>query len=312
MTFSVVARDSATGDLGIAVASKFLAVGAVVSHARAGTGAVATQALANVRYGPEGLDLMGGAVAASEALRQLVEADEGRDHRQAGFVDAHGRCASHTGANCVPWAGGRTADGLAVQGNLLAGAAVVDAAYETFLAGGLPFPELLLRALKAGDEEGGVRRGRQSAALLVVRDGGGYGGGSDRWIDLRTDDHVAPIDELARLLELNHLYLDRPDAADLVAIDESLATEMRELLTRVGYTPEQVEPGGGLSAVVAAMGVPRTGEPRQAPPGWDEAWEAALSEWMSIENLEERSAARGWLDPRVLEFMRDKAGDSVG
>ena len=311
MTFSVVARDSATGDLGIAVASKFLAVGAVVSYARAGAGAVATQALANVRYGQEGLDLMASAIPAPEALNRLVEADEGRDHRQAGLVDSGGGCASYTGANCIPWAGGRTAEGLAVQGNLLAGAAVVDAAYVTFLAGGLPFPELLLRALKAGDEQGGDRRGRQSAALLVVREGGGYGGGSDRWIDLRSDDHVAPIDELARLLQLNHLYLDRPDAADLIAIDESLAAELRELLTRVGYTPELVQRGGGLSAVVAAMGVPQTGEPREAPAGWDAAWEAALTEWMSIENLEERTAARGWLDPRVLEFIRHKAGASV-
>ena len=307
MTFSVVARDSATGDLGIAVASKFLAVGAVVSHARADAGAVATQALANVRYGPEGLALMADGVAAGEALNRLIEADEGRDQRQAGFVDARGGCASHTGSGCIPWAGGRTADGLAVQGNLLAGPAVVDAAYETFLAGGLPFPELLLRALRAGDEEGGDRRGRQSAALLVVREGGGYGGGSDRWIDLRADDHAAPIDELARLLQLNHLYLDRPDAADLIAIDEPLAAELRKLLARVGYTPEQVQRGGGLAAVVAALGVPQTGEPREVPQGWDDAWEAALTEWMSIENLEERTAARGWLDPRVLEFMRDKA-----
>ena len=154
------------------------------------------------------------------------------------MVDAHGGSATFTGSECIPWAGGRTADGVAVQGNLLAGASVVDAAFETFAGGGLPFPELLLRALKAGDDAGGDRRGRQSAALLVVRENGGYGGNNDRWIDLRVDDHVAPIDELGRLLELNHLYLDRPDPADLLAIDETLAGQLRSMLTAVDYSPD--------------------------------------------------------------------------
>lgn len=306
MTFSIVARDPLTGDLGIAVASKFLAVGAVVSHARAGTGALATQALANVHYGPDGLALLAGGASAADTLRQLVQADEGRDHRQAGAVDSHGGAATYTGSGCINWAGGRTADGVTVQGNLLAGGAVVDATLETYLEGALPFPERLLGALKAGDDQGGDMRGRQSAALLVVREGGGYGGGSDRWIDLRVDDHTAPIDELGRLLELNHLYLDRPAVDDLVAIDESLAGELRRLLERAGYTPESVSTGGGLAEVVAALGISRTGEPRPLPGNWDEAWEAALNEWMSVENLEERLAAQGWIDPRVVEFLRGR------
>jgi uncharacterized Ntn-hydrolase superfamily protein len=308
MTFSIVARDPVSGDLGIAVASKFLAVGAVVPHARAGVGAIATQALANVRYGPEGLALLTEGLGAADALAKLTAADEGRDHRQAGIVDAGGGSASHTGSGCIPWAGGRTAAGVAAQGNLLAGAAVVDALFETFLAGGAAFPELLLRAMKAGDDQGGDRRGRESAALLVVREQGGYGGGSDRWIDLRVDDHQAPIDELSRLLELNHLYLDRPDPADLLPIDEPTAAELRTALAKAGYDPRNIDPEKGLARILEGSGITRTGTPREVPAGWDQGWEAALAEWMSVENLEERMTASGWIDPRVLAFLRAKSG----
>jgi uncharacterized Ntn-hydrolase superfamily protein len=308
MTFSIVARDPATGDLGVSVASKFLAVGAVVSHARANVGAVATQALANVRFGADGLALLVEGVGAQDACRRLIEGDDGRDHRQLGIVDALGGSATFTGSGCIDWAGGRTGEGVAVQGNLLAGGAVVDSAFEAYAAGGLPFPELLLRALKAGDDAGGDRRGRQSAALLVVREAGGYGGATDRWIDLRVDDHPGPIDELGRLLELNHLYLDRPDASDLIPIDEQLAGRLQTMLARVDYTPQRIQRSGGLAAVIEAMGVPRTGEPRDLPANWDSAWEAALAEWMSIENLEERSAASGWIDPRVVDFLHAKSG----
>jgi uncharacterized Ntn-hydrolase superfamily protein len=307
VTFSIVARDPVTGDLGVAVASKFLAVGSVVPHARAEVGALATQALANVTYGPEGLDLLAAGVSAAEAVRRLTEADAGRDQRQLGIVDAAGGSASYSGSGCIPWAGGRTLDGVAAQGNLLAGAQVVDALIETFAAGGAPFPELLVRALEAADEAGGDRRGRQSAALLVVRAGGGYGGGSDRWIDLRVDDHPTPPGELSRLLELNHLYLDRPATADLLPIDVALAIELQRLLTSVGYSPASIG-RGGLSEVVERLGLPRTGEPRTPPDEWDQAWDAVLTEWMSVENLEERAAARGWVDPRVVAFLRARAG----
>jgi uncharacterized Ntn-hydrolase superfamily protein len=308
MTFSIVARDPATGDLGIAVASKFLAVGAVVPVARAGVGAIATQALANVRYGPEGLALLAAGKSAAGTLNELTQADEGRDHRQAGMVDANGGSATYTGSGCIPWAGGRTADGLAVQGNILAGASVVDASFETFLAGGAAFPELLLRALKAGDAEGGDMRGRESAALLVVREGGGYGGGNDRWIDLRVDDHPEPFGELSRLLELNHLYLDTPDAADLLPIDEALAAELRSGLAKAGYDPRELDADKGLARILEGSGITRTGTPREAPEAWDLSWEAALTEWMSVENLESRMAARGWIDPRVVAFLREKSG----
>ena len=177
----------------------------------------------------------------------------------------------------------------------------------THIQGGLPFPELLLKALNAADDQGGDRRGRQSAALFVVREGGGYGGGNDRWIDLRVDDHLAPIDEVARLLALNHLYLDRPALEDLLPIDEQLAGELQKLLTTVDYTPEKVARGGGLAEIVERFGLVRTGEPRMAPENWGPGWDSALTEWMSVANLEERAAAFGWIDPRVLEHLRETA-----
>ena len=309
MTFSIVARDPATGDLGIAVASKFLAVGSVVPHARAGVGAIATQALANVSYGPDGLDLLAGGTSASDAVGRLTGADDGRDHRQLGIVDAHAGAATYTGSACIPWAGGRTADGVAVQGNILTGADVVDAVIETYLAArGTAFPERLMAALAAGDLRGGDRRGRQSAALFIVREGGGYGGGNDRWLDLRVDDHETPIPELRRILDISHLLLDRPRPEDLRAIDEGLADQLRHDLQRLGYTPETINRQTGLAAVAESAGLKRTGEARAVPANWDDGWQAALDEWMGTENLEERAAARGWIDPRVLEHLRAKAG----
>jgi uncharacterized Ntn-hydrolase superfamily protein len=308
MTFSIVARDPATGDLGIAVASKFLAVGAVVPWAQAGIGAVATQALANVRYGPDGLAYLKAGKSAADALDALTQADEGRDHRQAGIVDAAGGSATYTGTGCIPWAGGRTAPGVTAQGNLLAGPGVVDALIETYLAGGAAFPELLMRALKAADDQGGDRRGRQSAALLIVREGGGYSGGNDRWMDLRVDEHPAPIDELSRILDVGHLLLDRPAVADLLPIDETLADELRRRLTSIGFAPDKLDMSNSLAEIIERAGLTRTGEPRDLPSNWDATWTGALDEWMGIENLEERSAARGWIDPRVLEFLREKSG----
>jgi uncharacterized Ntn-hydrolase superfamily protein len=308
MTFSIVARDPLTGDLGVGVASKFLAVGSVVSHAQAGVGAVATQALANFTYGSNGLAILGSGVSAAEAVKQLTEADEGRDHRQLGIVDASGGAATYTGSSCIDWAGGRTADGVAAQGNLLAGKQVVDALIETYLGGGLTFPELLLSSLKAADDAGGDRRGRQSCALLVVRENGGYGGNNDRMLDLRVDDSDNPIDGVAKLLALYHLYGDRPRAEDLLPIDDTLAAELQRLLERSGYTPATTTRGSGLAALIDSLGAERVGEPRPTPERWNERWQGAMSEWMSVENLEERMTAKGWIDPRVLEHLRSRAG----
>jgi uncharacterized Ntn-hydrolase superfamily protein len=312
MTFSIVARDRATGDLAVAVQSKFLAVGAVVPWARAGIGAIATQAFANVAYGPDGLDALAAGATAEEALERLVAGDDFRAERQVGIVDAAGRAASHTGPGCFRWAGGRVGDDFAAQGNILASAAVVDALAERFMAGGRPFPELLVECLAAADAAGGDRRGRQSAALLVVRDGGGYGGGNDRWIDLRVEDHADPIGELGRILALQRLYFDRPSAEDLVPIDPALASELRGLLASLGAGP-----GGPLGATYQPMSGepaaderPAIGTARDLPDGWDLDWQRALLDWMAVENLEERTAATGWVDPSVVDFIRRRGGRS--
>jgi len=312
VTYSIVARDPETGDLGVAVQSKFLAVGAVVPWAKARIGAIATQAFANVDYGPKGLALLAEGHSADGALRQLVAADDGREHRQAGIVDARGGSATHTGRECFAWAGGRTGENYAAQGNILADVPVVDRLVDTFLAGGKPFPELLVACLSAAEEAGGDRRGRESASILVVRESGGFGGGNDRWIDLRVDQHDDPIGELGRVLAFQRLYYDRPDVADLVPLDEDNAGELRVLLTALGGGP-----GGRFGTVYRRMSGepaedddphPAVGEPRPFPSNWDEAWQRALHEWMDVANLEARVVAPGWVDPRVVEILRSAQG----
>jgi uncharacterized Ntn-hydrolase superfamily protein len=322
MTYSIVALDPATGDLGVATQSKFLAVGAVVPWARAGVGAIATQSFANVAYGPDGLHGLRAGHSASEVLERLIAGDPLREQRQAGIVDAHGGSATHTGRECFAWAGGRTGPGFAAQGNILAGAAVVDGIAETFTAGGKPFPELLVACLAAAEAGGGDRRGRESSALLIVRDKGGYGGGNDIWIDLRVDHHDDPVGELGRLLELQHLYLDKPAVSELLPLEAALAGELRTLMTRIG-----AQPGGAFGSVYQPMWQvtgweppatagedagdaerPMTGEPRPLPQEWDDTWQGALWDWMGVENLEARTAAPGWIDPRVLAVLRSRAG----
>lgn len=209
-TYSIVAFDPATGDLGVAVQSKFFGVGTVVPWAKAGVGAVATQASANITYGPEGLRLLEAGKTPQEAIATLTEADEGRETRQCGMVDAKGNAAGHTGKDCLAYAGNRTGKHFAVQGNILAGEQVLEAmasAYETAQkAGEGELADWLMAALQAGEDAGGDSRGRQSAALLVVRDRAGYGGASDRYIDLRVEDHTDPTRELARLLEIHKKF----------------------------------------------------------------------------------------------------------
>lgn len=306
MTFSIVARDAQTGDLGVAVQSKFLAVGVVVPWARAGVGAVATQAFANVGYGPRALDAMAAGSTAQEALDQLVAVDDLREDRQVGVVDVSGNAASHTGRHCFRWAGARVGDGYAAQGNILAGSGVVDAMAERFLAGGLRFPELLVACLAEADAAGGDRRGRESAALLVVRAGGGYGGGNDRWVDLRVDHHPDPIAELDRLLVLHRLYMGRLAVSDLIPLTPSLAADLRRQLLSLGAGPGSLlEPMYEHMAGEAMSNEPRPfiGIVAPFPDGWDAEWQRAFVDWMAVENLEDRIAAPGWVDPRVVEFI---------
>jgi len=202
-TFSIVAVDPESGEAGVAVASRFFSVGSVVPWAKAGVGAVATQSFANTSYGPRGLDLLERGVTAEEALQALLRSDDGRDTRQVGIVGAKGDSATYSGAKCNAWAGGRHGPDYAVQGNILTGEPVVAALEKGFLESkGKPLAERLYAALKAGDAAGGDSRGHQSAALLVVRDHGGYNGFTDRAIDIRVDDHADPIGELGRLLDI--------------------------------------------------------------------------------------------------------------
>lgn len=276
MTFSIVAYDETTGSWGVAVASKFLAVGALVPWGRAGAGAIATQAMVNLGYGPAGLQLLEAGVGAEDTIAQMTKADQGRDHRQIGVVDARGEAATFTGAECLEWAGGVASRGLAVQGNILAGPQVVAEAVTAYQAEQGPLARRLLGALAAGDAAGGDRRGRQGAALRVWREGGSYGGSLDLAVDLRVDDHTAPVAELYRLLDLHELYFTRPDPATLLPFEEDLSREVAALLDALGHDP--TGPGGLTSA---------------------------LAEWAGVENLEERLAP-GHIDPQVLAILRSR------
>lgn len=213
-TFSVCGFDPATGDLGVAVQSKFFGVGSVVPWARANVGAIATQSYANVTYGPDGLKLLESGKGTKETVKQLTSSDEGRAQRQLGIVDAKGNSASYTGAKCNEWAGHIEGKHYCVQGNILAGEEVVKAmaaAYEQAQkVEGSELADWLVAALDAGQTAGGDKRGQQSAALLVVRDKGGYAGASDRYIDLRVEDDTEPIKELARLLEIHKKFYAGP------------------------------------------------------------------------------------------------------
>lgn len=279
-TFSIVALDPETGDLGVAVQSKFLAVGAVVPYARAGVGAVATQSYANLLYGSDGLQLLAEGLAPEEVINRLTGADSEARLRQVGLVDARGRSAAFTGEGCFEWAGHRTGPNVAVQGNILTGPETVDAMYETFLEAKGDLAARLVAALAAGQEAGGDRRGQQSAALLVVREGGSYGGFTDRYIDLRVDDHPRPIEELARLLDLWRVYFQAPRPEDILPLTEDRTREVQRLLRDLGYYQGEV------------TGV------------YDEATQTALRAFAGVENLEERLFEDARIDRTVLEFLQ--------
>jgi uncharacterized Ntn-hydrolase superfamily protein len=274
-TYSLVACDLAAREWGVAVQSKFLAVGAGVPAAEPGVGAIATQALANMRYCPDGLALLRRGLSAQDVVKRLTEADDGRDDRQVGVVDGQGRGATYTGSACLEWAGGAAGDGFAAQGNILVSADTVNALVETFEAGaGRPLAERLLDSLGAAQEAGGDRRGQQSAALLVVRKDGGYMGTSDAVVDLRVDDHPAPIEELRRIYRIHDLLFGETPAEEWLEVDEQLALELRERLIALGYDEEPLA--------------------------------EAFARWAGTENLEERVNGVGRIDPVVLEELRKR------
>jgi uncharacterized Ntn-hydrolase superfamily protein len=282
MTFSIVARDLQAGELGIAVQSKFLAVGAVVPWARAGVGAIATQSWANTTYGPRGLDLLASGLPANEVLAQLTRDDDRRALRQVGIVGMSGAPATYTGEECFPWAGGHIGEQYTCQGNILVGEDTVLAMARTFEETPGHLCDRLIAALSAGQAAGGDSRGQESAALLVVRDGGGYEGFNDRFIDLRVDDHPQPIDELRRILQLHKLYLSHTEPGDIMVIDHTLAVELQNLLTTSG------DYKGGITG------------------SYDETTRDAFRKFSGRENLEERWFEDARIDRVVLEFMRQK------
>src|SRR6476659_1709190 len=271
-TYSIAACDLEAGQWGVATQSKFLAVGSVVPWAEPGVGAVATQAYANPRYGPDGLALLRGGASAAETVKALTEADEGREHRQLGVVDATGGSASFTGSECFDWAGSQTGPYFAAQGNILVGEETVAALATTFTAtAGKPLAQRLLECLAAAQAAGGDRRGQQSAALLVVERDGGYAALSDVLVDLRVDDHAQPVAELARLYGAHDLLFGKTPREDWVAVDDALSAELGERLGRLGYD-------GDLAR--------------------------ALDAWAGTENLEERVDGVEQLDPVVLRELR--------
>src|SRR6476660_9962756 len=237
-TYSIAACDLEAGQWGVATQSKFLGVGSVVPWAEPGVGAIATQAYANPRYGPDGLALLREGLSAQEVVERLTQADDGRDHRQLGVVDGKGGSASYTGSECLEWAGGRTGPCYAAQGNILVSAETVDAIAETFESSKGTLAERLLNCLDAAQAAGGDRRGQQSAALLAVEQDGGYAKLSDTIVELRVEDHELPLEELRRLYRLHEALFGETPRDEWLTVDDALATELRERLAKLGYDGE--------------------------------------------------------------------------
>jgi uncharacterized Ntn-hydrolase superfamily protein len=273
-TYSIVAADLDADQWGVAVQSKFLSVGSVVPWAEPHVGAIATQAYANPRYGPNGLQLLREGLSAQEAVDHLTAADDGRDHRQLGIVDGKGDAATYTGKECMDWAGGRTGAGYAAQGNILVSGETVDAIAESFEAsGGRPLAERLIDCLAAGQAAGGDSRGQQSSALLVVERDGGYAQMSDVVVELRVEDHERPIEELWRIYVLHDEIFGSTPREQWLEVDEALGAELRERLAKLGYDGDLGE---------------------------------AFPSWAGKENFEDRVDGVEQIDPVVLEALRSR------
>lgn len=285
-TFSIVAYDPGREEWGVAVQSKFLAVGAIVGSARAKAGAVATQSFANYLYGSQGLDLMESGLSAEETIRQLTDEDDQRALRQVGVVDAKGNAATFTGKDCYDWAGGIAGAGFCAQGNILIPGTVEAMAkrFEEVRGGEGELADWLVEALDAGQQAGGDSRGRQSAAVLVVRANGGYGGNNDHYLDLRVDDHPDPIKELARITKIHHLFFGEVNKDDLVPLAD-VAADMQAILKKTGHYRG-----------------PQDGN-------FDDETRKALRALVGAENLEERWNGEGdFIDRMAVEFLREKFG----
>jgi uncharacterized Ntn-hydrolase superfamily protein len=281
-TFSIVACDLKSQAWGIAVASKMPSVGAVVPWAKAGIGAVATQSMANTTFGPRGLELMASGLSAEETLSKLLSRDRDREDRQVGLVDSKGRAASFTGSACFGWSGGLTGSGYAIQGTILPNVEIVREMEHSFLEAKGDLPERLLISLERGSRSGGDRRGRQSAALLVVKQKGGYGGYNDRWIDVRVDDHLNPVGQLGELLELHRLYSGKSPKSQKVRLEGSVVADVQGIMKGLGYyTPANSE--------------------------YDEATREAFRAFINNENFEARANPdEAWIDRPVLEYLMKK------
>ena len=283
-TFSIVARDPLNGDLGVIVQSKFPAVGSVVPWAKANIGAIATQAWANVGYGPNGLHLLKNGHSASETLKTLLNADEGREHRQIGIVDAKGQAVAHTGKECMEWAGQIVGDGFSCQGNILAGEDVVIEMAEAYETTEGDLIDKLLAGLIAGQSAGGDRRGMQSASILVVREKGGYEGGNDRYVDVRVDDHPNPIDELVRIFNIYDMtLLSREDPRLLLKIEGDLLAIIQKALVALGYLKK------GYANV------------------FDQQTKSALTEWINSNNFENKARDDETIWPSVVDYLLEDA-----
>jgi uncharacterized Ntn-hydrolase superfamily protein len=279
MTFSIVAYDPEEKAWGIAVASKFPAVGSVVPWAQANAGAVATQSFANTSFAPRGLEMMAGGFSADESLAKLLMDDKDRELRQIGLVDAQGRAATFTGKGCFPWAGGVAGSGYAIQGNILASARVVSVMEKKFLATKGNLPARLHAALLAGDRAGGDKRGRQSAAIYVVKPNGGYGGFNDRWIDYRVDDHEDPVQRLGELIQLQYLYFDKSPENERLPLKGKALEQITKILKREGYLKK------------------------------NKPFQDAFYEFIGNENFEERVEPTGqWIDRPVMKYLLKKFG----
>ena len=287
-TFSIVAHDSQRQEWGVAVQSKFLAAAAVVSWARAGAGAVATQSFANLDYGPQGLEMMSSGSSARETIERLVASDPLRASRQVGMVDRQGQAFAYTGADCNDWAGHHVGQGYTCQGNILIPGTVeaMAEAFERVRQGPGELADWLVQALAAGQAAGGDSRGRQAAGVLVVRENGGYGGKTDRYLDLRVDDDPFPIRRLVQLVAMHHLFFGSTNPADLLTIDEETALRIQQLVRRSD------DYAGPLNGYL------------------DDATVQAFTRLVGRENLEERwSGDRERIDRLVLDYLEDRLDD---